>query len=1115
MMDYRYNNKITVDIDKQIVQPIVVLCKRSGEKIGAINNIQDFKANHPMNEISEISFDVYKYTNEKIIPYWDLIKDFKFVYLPTVKDKRFRWYEITVNIDESNDTIKHITGTHANEAELAQINLYEVEINTADDINRDDYKTIKIDGKEYGTVFYNQTHPKASLLNRILSDKASHYSIVHVDDTLKNIQREFSFNGTSILNALNDTIATEVGCLFVYGEPTTSSSNDSTFYRTISAYDLMDFCQDCGERGNYSDGECIHCGSKRIKYGYGKDTGIFINAENLTESISFTSNIDDVKTFFRLSSGDADMDAAIRNCNPNGSNYIFSIPDEMKDDMSSTLSQEVTAYENLFNSYLKNKSINLDASIVLQYNTLINKYKNKTTQELNTISSTVSGFEQLIEYDYVSSRFRDLLRTTMMPSSPDIQDTTAIKELNKLTSSVMSPIGVDNTASISLTAANSAVKSLAEVYVDTARYKVELISPDYSSAIWNGMIKVTSYTDDSDTASKIMQITFNNDGVKFLEQKIKKMIKQHSVKDIGDVSFLEQSLTTVKNRLSQYSLDALSLLDDLCVALMSILVDGGYGVKGSQYYNTFYYPYWQKREAIMAEEKVRESEIKTIGKLISNIDSKRKSINNTLDIKNYFGDLYPELMLYRRENEYNNSNFISDGLEDNELIDKAREYYKRAQQELIKSSKVQHTISATLYDLFLIPEFANIINGTGSSAQRLIDTFDGGNWMRVQVDGKVYKLRLVNWEIDYSNPENIDVEFSDVSYTGNTVSSVANVLSKARDVAATYRTTVKQAEKGNTANAIIEQSQQQGIVLGSLISSISSTDEESEYQYISPVTKKPRLSRYQKSLLANQNKIINDIQTQNFIIDENGALMRAKNDFDDLYNPEQIKLLNRGIYYTNDSWESVKAGLGHFSYIDPVTGETKEDYGVIASTIIGQLILGNNLKIYSESGKFEMGDDGLMVTAIDGEDNTDLFVVQKQKVDNQGNVYVEKYIYVDSDGDVKIAGNSILLGGKPLVEYIDEVVEDVEVSLPITIQIDSSAGVIFKNRNISTILTATVYRGGKDITSEISEFRWTKKDKDGNIDTSWSRYTTSNVISISSYDVDSKAVFGCEVTVEQ
>ena len=89
------------------------------------------------------------------------------------------------------------------------------------------------------------------------------------------------------------------------------------------------------------------------------------------------------------------------------------------------------------------------------------------------------------------------------------------------------------------------------------------------------------------------------------------------------------------------------------------------------------------------------------------------------------------------------------------------------------------------------------------------------------------------------------------------------------------------------------------------------------------------------------------------------------------------------------------------------------------------------------------------------------------------------------------------------------------MSLPITIQIDSSAGVIFKNKNISTILTATVYKGGEDITSEVTEFKWTKKNSDGTIDTSWSRYTTSNTITINTDDVMSKAIFGCEVTIQQ
>ena len=124
-------------------------------------------------------------------------------------------------------------------------------------------------------------------------------------------------------------------------------------------------------------------------------------------------------------------------------------------------------------------------------------------------------------------------------------------------------------------------------------------------------------------------------------------------------------------------------------------------------------------------------------------------------------------------------------------------------------------------------------------------------------------------------------------------------------------------------------------------------------------------------------------------------------------------------------WETVSTGLGHFSYVDPETGETVETYGIIADTVIGKLILGENLKIYSESGKFEMGDDGLKVTAIDGEDNSDLFVVQKQKTDDQGRPYVEKYIYVDSNGDVKITGNSITIGAKPLTEYIEDEVDEV------------------------------------------------------------------------------------------
>lgn len=1101
MMDYRYNNKITTDVDKQIIEPIIVLCTRSGKKLGAINNVQELKCNHPMNDAAEISFDVYKETDGIITNNWDLIKDFKFVYLPTVKDIKYRWYEIIVNIDEGNDTIKHVTGIHANEAELGQLMLYEVEINTANDIARDDYEIIKIDNKEYGTVFYNPEHPKASLLHRILLDKASHYSILHVDDTLKNLQREFSFNGTSIVDALRQNIAQEIGCLFVFGE---SDIDDNEYHRTISAYDLMDYCTNCKERGNYTNGVCTHCGSTKIKAGYGHDTGIFINVENLSDSISYSSNTDQVKNFFKLTAGDEDMTAAIRNCNPSGSNYLCYFSDEIKEDMSDELRTKVTQYMNTYDSYLKTKSISLNETYVSDYNNLINKYQSLTTDTLEIFTSTVTGFNQLTDYEYNALTFRGILQTTLMPASEDEAATTAAKQLAKLTTSSMSPIGVDNASAMSLTAADTAVESYAKVYVDTSRYKIELANSSYSNKQWTGTIIITSYTEDTDTAQKNMTLAFNNDAETFTKQKIKKLIKQHKVEDIGDVSFLENPAQAIKDELKKYSLDALSLLDDLCVAVMDILTEAGYAKTSSEYYNTFYKPYFDKRKVIIAEEKVREAEIKTVQKMIDHITNKKKSINNALDLENYFGDLYSELMLYRRDSEYNNSNFISDGMDDSEIIKNAKEYFKRAQEELLKASTPQHTISASLYDLFMIPEFRNIVAAElDDSVQYFIDLFESGNWIRIQVDDKVYKLRLVNWEIDYTKPENLDVEFSDAIYTGSIMSDVSSVLSKARSMATSYDATVRQAEKGTIANQIISETQQYGFVLNKNSSTTS----------VSTNARPAR--RTLKSSLNNQNKIINDIDNQNFVIDSQGALMRAKNEFDDSYNPEQIKLLNKGIYYTNDSWETVKAGLGHFSYIDPETGETKEDYGVIASTIVGQLILGNNLKIFSESGKFSMGDGGFAITSVDGDDNTDLFVIQKQKVDDDGRPYVEKYIYVDRDGNVQISGNTVTIDNKPIIEYIDDAIDDVTVSLPITIQIDSSAGNIFKNKNISTILTATVYRGGEDITSQISQFRWTKKDKDGNIDPSWSRSTTSNIITINNNDVTSKAVFGCEVTVEQ
>ena len=63
-----------------------------------------------------------------------------------------------------------------------------------------------------------------------------------------------------------------------------------------------------------------------------------------------------------------------------------------------------------------------------------------------------------------------------------------------------------------------------------------------------------------------------------------------------------------------------------------------------------------------------------------------------------------------------------------------------ASREIYKAANYQHSISSTLYNLLIMKEFVPIV-----------DYFEVGNWIRIEIDGEIYKLRLVSYEIDYDN----------------------------------------------------------------------------------------------------------------------------------------------------------------------------------------------------------------------------------------------------------------------------------------------------------------------------------------------------------------------------
>lgn len=85
-----------------------------------------------------------------------------------------------------------------------------------------------------------------------------------------------------------------------------------------------------------------------------------------------------------------------------------------------------------------------------------------------------------------------------------------------------------------------------------------------------------------------------------------------------------------------------------------------------------------------------------------------------------------------------------------------------------------------------------------------------------------------------------------------------------------------------------------------------------------------------------------------------------------------------------------------------------------------------------------------------------------------------------------------------------------------SVYVASSHGETFRNGIISTILSATVYKGGIDVTDKIPEynFKWRRISNDQLSDELWnSRDHIGKSLGISEEDVYRKAVFDCEITI--
>lgn len=954
-------HKLRMDTSGNVEDISFVLAKKNGEKLGNITNIIDITAKHSMKEASEFTFTAYKQMDDNIIKFWNDIKDFKLVWIPEWD----MWYEIHVEVNEKDENVKKVSGISLGESELSQIMLYGIEINTETDIARDDYKI--------PTTFYNPDHPEASLMDRLFTDKAPHYKVKHIDKSLMNLQRTFTFDDTSIYDALQE-VSEELDCLFIFG---CGSDENGKPERTISAYDLEANCVDCENRDTFVH-KCPKCGSTNIILGYGEYTNVFISKDNLADEITYSVDTDSVKNCMKLEAGDDLMTAAIRSCNPNGTDYIYYFPDETREEMSLELQEKLKSYDALYEKYQSDYNFTINDSFVTNYNALVNKYKTYEESLKDTeIKNPIVGYPKLMRIYFDTIDMVQLLRNKLMPPV-DKPDNNAKSQGEYLMANLPSSASTTSLKNLSVSTADNIMVMLAQSIVKGV-FKVTVTNTTLSNNVWKGKFNLENYADKDDKfTSQFVSISINENYESYVKQRIDSILARSDENYYDIVGLFKQDMTVFKSQLKKYCLNTLQIFQKCCQSCIDMMVQQGissnstssiYGINTKVLYENVYIPYYNKMNTIQDEIKVRENELYTVEGKYNNqnqlvqdgvqIEIERiiTEVQDALNFKNYIGiDLYKEFSSFIRMDKFSNDNYISDGLNNTDLMKNAIEFITVATKELFKSASLQHSITGTIKNFLRMKEFEPVTNN-----------FKNGNWICVGIDDKVYQLRIVEYEIDFSDTQNISVTFSDVISTPDGMTDLESILSNSSKMATSYSGVVRQS----TINTNFKNKMNEMIA---------------------------------KGLSMTNTKIVSNADNQDITWDEHGLLCREYDDIISDYTDSQLKIINHGIYITDDNWKTARAGIGNFIYYDPKDKTYKESYGVIADTLVSNLILTSEVGIYNEEKSIEMAKDGIIVTT--NTMNKNVFTIRKEITDDEGNVTYERQLYIDDNGNIRLAGNA-------------------------------------------------------------------------------------------------------------
>lgn len=382
-------------------------------------------------------------------------------------------------------------------------------------------------------------------------------------------------------------------------------------------------------------------------------------------------------------------------------------------------------------------------------------------------------------------------------------------------------------------------------------------------------------------------------------------------------------------------------------------IDEVYCAQGMNKPDSFNYNLYQQNledlNNVTAEYNKRKSEVDSATEVYNFIIAERNAVQSQLDMDKWFTkDEWKTLDSYVVEETYSNDNYITtDNTTDTERFNIERQLFDVAWKDLSKKCRPQYQYSSTLSNVLTIPQFKGFLK-----------YFQLGNFIRMATDyDTVIKLRLISFTVDYNDTSKIDVTFSDAIRVHDIYEDASSIQAQANSAAMSFQFNKDQYDKSVNQSNFVEEMRKYGLDVANI-----------------------------------------PVKNQHQSWDETGMWFRQWNEQKNDFDPEQIKIINNQIVFSDDGFKSAKMAIGKI----PIDKNGNTVYAVNAEAILGKLFLGEYLTLQNNSGTYKFDDDGFIAKGgnnsvrIQPNQSGELFSIYK------GN---NKQFYVDSDGNVHFTGD--------------------------------------------------------------------------------------------------------------